>query len=70
MPNDISPREPIFKSEYLGDAVYASFDGYQLWLRTGDGRDQQIALDFGVMINLLRYAFRIWGNSLLKYFPL
>jgi len=30
---------------YLGDAVYASCDGYQIWLRTGDGNDQQIALD-------------------------
>ena len=31
--------------EYLGDAVYASFDGYQIWLRTGDGNDNRIALE-------------------------
>lgn len=30
---------------YLGDAVYASYDGFQVWLRTGDGNDQRIALD-------------------------
>lgn len=30
---------------YLGDAVYASYDGYQLKLRTGDSNDQVIYLD-------------------------
>jgi hypothetical protein len=40
---------------YLGDAVYASFDGYHIWLRTGDGRDQRIALEPSVYANLIRY---------------
>lgn len=26
---------------YLGDAVYAEWDGYGLWLRTGDHRDEK-----------------------------
>ena len=30
-------------AEYLGDAVYASFDGYHIWLTTGDGNDQRIS---------------------------
>ena len=41
---------------YLGDAVYASFDGYHIWLRTGDGNNQQIALDPQVLAALLHYS--------------
>ena len=41
---------------YLGDAVYASFDGYQIWLRTGDGYNQRVALEPKVFTNLLKYA--------------
>lgn len=40
---------------YLGDAVYASFDGYQIWLRTGDGNDNRIALEPAVFSALLDY---------------
>lgn len=41
---------------YLGDAVYASFDGYQIWLRTGDGNDNRIALEPAVMHALIAYV--------------
>jgi hypothetical protein len=41
---------------YLGDAVYASFDGYQIWLRTGDGNNQRIALEPSVLDALWRYT--------------
>jgi hypothetical protein len=41
---------------YLGDAVYASFDGYQIWLRTGDGNNQRIALEPQVLSALFDYA--------------
>lgn len=30
---------------YLGDAVYAEFDGFNIWLTTGDGNRQRIALN-------------------------
>lgn len=42
--------EKLNKGVYLGDAVYASFDGYHVWLRTGDGNNQRIALDPEVMM--------------------
>ena len=45
---------------YLGDAVYASFDGYQIWLRTGDGNDQRIALEPGVFASLMRFRDSIY----------
>lgn len=44
---------------YLGDAVYASFDGYQIWLRTGDGGNQRIALDPSVFCALVAYEQRL-----------
>jgi len=44
---------------YLGDAVYASFDGYQIWLRTGDGNNNRIALEPSVMRALVDYAQKI-----------
>ncbi len=39
---------------YLGDAVYASFDGYHIWLKTSNGIEttNQIALEPGVLNTL------------------
>jgi hypothetical protein len=48
---------------YLGDAVYASFDGYQIWLRTADGQDMRIALEPSVYFALRAYAKTIWGEK-------
>jgi hypothetical protein len=41
---------------YLGDSVYASFDGYQikLWTDNGEGEDQVIYLDDRVQEGLSR----------------
>jgi hypothetical protein len=44
---------------YLGDAVYASWDGFQIKLKTGDGNDQVIYLDYEVQSNLIAYIRRI-----------
>lgn len=41
---------------YLGDAVYASFDGWHIVLRTGDGNNQIIYLEPSVYAALLRYV--------------
>lgn len=46
-------------AEYLGDAVYASFDGYHIWLTTGDGNDQRIALEPSVFRGLVEYEARL-----------
>ncbi len=48
--------------EYLGDAVYASFDGWQIWLRTGDGNNQRIALEPGVQEAFIRYRERLYRS--------
>lgn len=45
-------------AEYLGDGVYATFDGYQVWLRTSNGitASPPIALEPSVMQSLIDYA--------------
>ncbi len=43
--------------QYLGDGVYASFDGYQVWLHVGSHDSPPVvALESNVLIALLRYA--------------
>lgn len=49
-PNDIGKR-------YLGDGVYASFDGFHIWIQTlRDGYRHKIALDPEVFAALCKYA--------------
>lgn len=45
--------------DYFGDAVYASHDGYQVWLTLNDHRyPPVIALETPVLRNLVDYAKR------------
>lgn len=52
-------REP----EYLGDGVYASFDGYHIWLRTGAHEGphvtNEIALEPSVYAALMHFHERL-----------
>lgn len=43
------------QSRYLGDGVYASFDGYQIWLSVGDHNNKVVALEPEVMDSLIQY---------------
>jgi len=45
--------------EYLGDGVYASFDGYQIWLAANDHRNIVIALEPDVFEALVQYRDRL-----------
>jgi len=48
---------PFENSVYLGDAVYASYDGYHIWLHLNDHRSPGlIALEPPVLQALIRYA--------------
>jgi hypothetical protein len=42
---------------YLGDGVYASFDGFQIWLRTSDGKSytNEVALEPYVVETFIAY---------------
>ncbi len=47
------------KEEYLGDGLYASFDGYQIKLRAPrEFGDSVVFLETGVLLSLIRYAKR------------
>ena len=44
------------ETRYIGDGVYASFDGYQIWLKaTRNGQSHEIALDAETFDGLMRY---------------
>lgn len=46
--------------EYLGDGVYASFDGYHVWLAVNHHENRVVALELGVLIALTRYGRRMF----------
>ena len=45
--------------EYLGDGVYASFDGYQVWLAVNHHNNKVVALDPHVFDQLVDYVEEI-----------
>ena len=52
-------------AEYMGDGVYAYFDGYQVWIYTHDGMmtKARIALpNDGTWERLTRYTKRHYGE--------
>ena len=51
------------KNVYLGDGVYASFDGYQIWLAANHHENKVLAIDPSVMSNLLHYADQVWPKE-------
>lgn len=56
MPTDIAPKPPR-QPEYLGDGVYAEFDGYQVWVRTQrEFGWHEIALEPAVYNRLREFA--------------
>jgi hypothetical protein len=63
MAEDVSPKPPSPQPEYLGDGVYASFDGYQIWLAANHHENRVVALEPAVMVQLLDFARRL-GMSL------
>ena len=48
---------------YLGDGVYASFDGYHIWLVTGshDKPDNRVALEPFVFEAAMKYGKEAFG---------
>ena len=44
------------KETYLGDGVYASFDGYQIWLAVNHHANNVVALDPMVFSRLCEYV--------------
>lgn len=55
-------QEEITRGRHLGDGVYASFDGYQIWLAVNHHDHKVVALDQGTFQQLVQYK-----NELDKY---
>jgi len=52
----MAEKQEFVRSTYLGDGVYASFDGYHIWLKTeGSWNKQEIALEPSVIKALNEY---------------
>jgi sulfur transfer complex TusBCD TusB component (DsrH family) len=47
------------ENTYLGDGVYASFDGYQIWLAVNHHENNVVALDPDVFAQLCKYVEKI-----------
>ena len=45
--------------EYIGDGVYASFDGFQIWLAANNHKNVVIALEPSVFDALIAYRERL-----------
>lgn len=45
-----------YESTYLGDGVYASFDGYQIWLAVNHHENNVVALEPLVIARLYEYV--------------
>ena len=52
-------KAPLVPDEYLGDGVYASFDGYHIWLAANHHENKVIALEPQVFAALERYRYRV-----------
>jgi hypothetical protein len=48
---------------YLGDGVYASFNGWQIWLAANDRTNKVVALEFQVMEQLIKYAKEVYEGG-------
>jgi len=46
-------------NEYLGDGVYASFDGYYIWLAANHHNNKVIAIEPSVYERLVKYKEKI-----------
>ena len=45
-----------YDETYLGDGVYASHDGFQIWLAANHHENKVVALEPKVFANLCKYA--------------
>lgn len=50
---------------YIGDGVYAGFDGYYIWIWISNGvsQSEKIALEPETMLSLDKYAKENWNGK-------
>lgn len=52
--------EEVIEPRYIGDGVYASFNGYHIWLAVNDHRNRVVALEPQVMEALKQFEKDIY----------
>lgn len=55
------------KNEYLGDGVYASYDGFNIWLAVNNHENKVIALEPEVFDELCQYVERINAENRARF---
>ncbi len=59
-PGQTFDKHPQNKPAYLGDGVYASYDGFQIWLTAQrDGQTNEIAVEPDVLRALNDYEWNL-----------
>lgn len=48
-------EDEIKRGRHLGDGVYASFDGYQIWLAVNHHENKVVAIELGMVDLLVNY---------------
>lgn len=48
---------------YLGDGVYVSFDGYQVWVAVNDHRNKVVAFEPEVAARLVDYFDKVFDRK-------
>jgi hypothetical protein len=49
-------KQESYANNYLGDGVYVSFDGYQIWLAVNHHENKVVALEPSVFRRLCEYV--------------
>lgn len=57
------------KETYLGDGLYASFDGFMIKLRAPRETDHEVYLEPHVLKNLMGYAKDIYKEEFARFLP-
>lgn len=56
------------EDEHIGDGVYASFDGYAIWLAANHHENKVIAIEPAVFNRLVEYAKQVNAKYNVKHF--
>ncbi len=51
------------KDKYIGDGVYVSFDGYQIWIAVNDHHNKVVAIELEVFKALVEYGNEVFKNK-------
>jgi hypothetical protein len=62
------PQPSLPQEKYLGDGVYASFDGFNIWLAANDHTNKVVALEPSVLEAVMRYARNVNRHYDKEYF--